>query len=379
MNVNTLFYQILMVILGTHMMAFAWPLRGQFGHEWGAAIPGAVAGAVAALLVGRKIFRQAFAQAVLFGIFGFVVGSENIPYGALIDHILTEPTLRAAFPGLCTVLFIGASWGAVGATYLGYGLSEKPLSVWDYLVILMAGVLAVLVIFVFSANAAVAASLVMLIFLLQSYNFLFKKSRTVWIFGLAGGLGFGLGFFGAAVILYLGNKGLLPGPPEWWDLRDQIWGAAGGLALILATFKISEKNLKPVLLAKPWFQKAGFILFVPAVCGLNTWNVYEKWFSSVPPAPEPVLAGALVAAGAILLIAWLVYYMMNAAFSGPGFNSLLLASFLFFSFYLRFFAIAKSVVYSGWGAWEPAFTLFLFESVLFLLVLPFILLGPENP
>jgi len=379
-NVNTLFYRILAVLLGTVMMSFAWPVRGQFGHEWGAAAAGALAGAAVTCAVPWKSSRRSFAQAAFFGILGFVLGGENIPYGATIDYILQQPSLASCIPQLLSILFTGASWGCIGATYLGYALSEKPLQARDYLLIIGLGVAALIAIFKLGeSNAAIFITFTLLILVLQAYNFLIVKAASVTVLGLCGLLGFGLGFLGAVVILYYGDKGLLPGPADWWTLRDQMWGGAGGMAITLGAFFLVDGGKPPFPISSTWFQRLGFAFFGPGVCAVNTWNVYTKWFQS-PPAPDMTLAGILILGGSLFLFLWLVLLLVIKAevFSGPGLNPLILACALAAAFYLAFFAIAKSIVYSGWGAWETAFTLFVFDTAIFLMSLPFMLLGREN-
>ena len=198
---------------------------------------------------------------------------------------------------------------------------------------------------------------------------------------LFGTLGFGFGFLGAVIILFWGTKGYLPGPSGWWTLRDQMWGGAGGLALTLAAWQTVKANREPSVLSQTWFQRFGYIFFVPGICGVNLWNVWTKWFQSTPSAPNLQLAGLLLVIGAILLAASLVFYLkVNPnIFLGAGSRSLILWSLLFFSFFITFFAIAKSIVYSGWGVWETGFSLFLFDCLLLFLVMPFVLLGQENP
>ena len=49
------------------------------------------------------------------------------------------------------------------------------------------------------------------------------------------------------------------------------------------------------------------------------------------------------------------------------------------SAFLRFFAIAKTIVYSGWRPWETGFTILVFETLLLTVTMPFVLLGKENP
>jgi len=380
-NIQGPLYRIITLVLGTLMMSFAWPLRGQFGHEWGAAVTGAMAAAIAALLIPSFVFRKSFGQAVLFGTLGFVLGSENIPYGALIDGVLQQPSLKDCITEMLTILFIGASWGCVGATYLGLGLSEKPVQRRDYILLSAAGIALIALTFFLNSTGQVMLIFTVLILFLQGYNLLRIGSRTMALLGASGLVFFGLGFEGSVMILFWGNKGYLPGPEGWWTLRDQIWGGAGGLGIILAVWACANRHRQPVILSSTAFQRICYEVFIPVICGLNTWNVYEKWFKSSPVVSDPAAAAVMILAGSILLIGFFVFYLKVAPgiFSTDGvLNRMLLTGFLFFSAYLAFFAIAKSIVYSGWGAWETGFSLFLVNLLIFFLSMPFILLGPED-
>lgn len=380
MNPNGRVYRILTIILGTTLMSYAWPLRGQFGHAWGALVPGAAAALIACALIPWKVYRQGTVKAVFFGAFGFAVGGENLPFGALIRSILSQPDLAAALPGLLTILFIGASWGCIGGFYLGYGMSEKPMTARDYAVLFGAGIAAFIPLYSINSNGFIILVITVLILVLLLYNLLFKRSGIVTLFGVYGLTGFGLGFAGSVVILFCGTKGLLPGPPGWWTLRDQIWGTAGGVSIILAAWKACGCGYQPAVTFQPALEKAGFVFFVPLICGWNTYDVYDKWFHSSPPAPNLALAGLLLAGGVLLLTGWTIYYLTVPAsrLVSPALNSLLLASLIFFFLYLTFLAIAKSIVYGGWGAWETGFTMFLFQALLAALTLPLILLGRQN-
>lgn len=382
MNINGVLFRLISIVLGSLIMSFAWPLRGQFGSEWGSAIVGAFAGCIWSVLIPWRSFRASFAQAVFFGSIGFIVGGENIPYGKIIDYILQQPDLSGVIPQLLTLLFIGATWGGIGSAYLGYGISEKPVTGKDFLFLFILGVATIYITnVILNQNQQYFVYLSAVFLTLLAYNALFKKSKTIIEMAFSGLIGFGFGFLGAVIILFYGNKGYLPGPSGWWTLRDQMWGAAGGLALIAASWRAVRRNRQPVAITAAWFQRFGFIYFVPAVCGVNLWNVWTKWFQSTPPAPNLQLAGILLFAGAVLLTGWFIFYLKTnpAIFLGEKFNTLLLASVLSFALFLKFFAIAKSIVYSGWGVWETGFSLFEVDGLLLMLVLPFVLLGDENP
>lgn len=382
MNINSFLYKSIAVLLGGLIMSYAWPVRGQFGHWWGSSIAGACAAVVVASLIPWAKYRGGFMLGVIWTVFGFAIGGEALPYGSLVDQILLEPTFMSALPLLFQVLFIGFAWGMIGGLFLGYGFSEVNVTFWDFVVNVVISVAAV-----FIANNVVSGTLLQMIVvsialvLMFIYNLVIRHSQMVTWFGISGGLSFGLGFFIAVVILYFGNKGVLPGPQNWWTLRDQMWGGLGGIGLTLTGFILVTSGLQPLAPPSALLHRLGFLIFIPVVGALNLWNVYTKWITSTPTAPDLGLAWTLIIAGVVFLaVAALIYLFMAASnYIGSALKTTMLISTLAFCFFMTFFGIAKNIVYYGWGVWEEAFTLFLFNTLLFFLVLPFVLLGQENP
>lgn len=358
---------IFYLLMSGLLISFAWPVRGQFGHEWGAMIPGCLAALICALKPSTG-WRQSFAQAVIFSGLGFALGG-GFGFGDLLDTILAASSLWDVIPELIHLTLIGAIWGLLGMTFLGFSLSELPNFIHE--------------VFIFAGTGAAVYAAIEILklpyeiiwlagagFLLHGYNALFKKSQMVWIFGIFGFLGFGLGLLVATIILWYGQHGYISG--DWWSLRDQIWGFLGGVSVMLAVMCSSSKGLAPQPMASVNWQRAGLSFYLVFVTMFNTWNVYDKWFHSTPPVSNPVLWGSFLIACVLVLIGLLLYFIFCSenVFSGSALNQTLSWASLFFCWYLGILAIMKSIVYSGWSVWETAFTLFIIDSAIFTLYLP---------
>lgn len=370
--------KILQIFLAGLLLSFAWPVRGQFGHEWGALICGGLAAVIVSVLITTGNWRAAFAQAVIFSGLGFAIGG-TFSYGSLVDTIVAADSLKDVIPELIHVFFIGALWGLLGMTFLGFGLAEIGVLIQDIAVLAVAGggsYLAVEVlklggpdVYWYAASGA----------LLHVYNQTFKKSSLITLFGTFGFVGFGLGFLIAVLILWYGSHGYFGSTSTWWQLRDQIWGFIGGVTVILAAWQAIKKNYQPVLMQSINWQRAGFIFFVSFITAYNTWNVYTKWFQSTPQVSNPVFWGAFLIVCALILAAFAIYFCTcnSSAFSGSGLNKTLRCSVLFFTWYVAILAILKSIVYTGMSAWETAFTLFIIDCVIFTVTLPLFLRSSE--
>ncbi len=339
------------------LMSLAWSLRGQFGHLKGALIPGALSAVAVALLSPAGPWREALWRSLLLSAFGFSLGGQ-LGYGSLIREILASTSLSVSTAGFLKLFFIGAVWGGLGMTYLGLGLSEKPIKTRD---LLLWGGLALLGWFV--------PELPVLAFLfaaLQLYNLLRKKSKTIAVFGTLGALGFGTGFLLSVLLLFLGQRGFLGEGWPWWSLRDQFLGLWGGLFIWGAV----KQSLQADLLPAPWgagplVQKGALSVYLVWIPGISTYNALRHWGmdpSIFSPLPLGIIALGFVSFFSLLFA--MILRLKNEKFSGAEERKLLSRSTFFFLWYLSFIAIAKEMLRYGWGRWEFGFTLFLVFSLL---------------
>ena len=67
-----------LVILAALSLSIGWGIRGNFGHEWGAMIPGALAAMAAVLLCGRADWQRRIAFFGAFGALGWSFGTESV-------------------------------------------------------------------------------------------------------------------------------------------------------------------------------------------------------------------------------------------------------------------------------------------------------------
>ena len=70
-----------MVLLGALSLSLGWGIRGNFGHELGAAIPGALAAMAVVLTSGRADWAPRIAYFGMFGALGWAFGGNSYPLG----------------------------------------------------------------------------------------------------------------------------------------------------------------------------------------------------------------------------------------------------------------------------------------------------------
>lgn len=93
-------------------LSIGWGIRGQFGHEHGAMIPGALTAMAAVLVSGRADWQRRVAYFGLFGALGWAIGG-CMSYGFELGYTHSGDPLNVVY-GYLTLYVIGFLWGAVG-------------------------------------------------------------------------------------------------------------------------------------------------------------------------------------------------------------------------------------------------------------------------
>jgi hypothetical protein len=93
-------------------LSLGWGIRGNFGHAYGAMIPGALAALAAVLLSGREDWWRRAAYFALFGALGWSFGG-TISYMQVIAYTHSGHWLSQVY-GFACLGVIGFLWGAMG-------------------------------------------------------------------------------------------------------------------------------------------------------------------------------------------------------------------------------------------------------------------------
>ena len=102
-----------MVLLCGLSLCVGWGIRGNFGHEYGAALPGALAAIAIVLLSGREDWWRHVHYFALFGAIGWSFGG-SMSYMMVVgySHSSQSPTVLYGFANLFAIgFFVGSSWG----------------------------------------------------------------------------------------------------------------------------------------------------------------------------------------------------------------------------------------------------------------------------
>lgn len=95
-------------------LSIGWGVRGNWGHEFGAMIPGALAAIAAVLVSAREDWHRRVAYFAMFGALGWSFGG-SISYMAVIGYTHNPAYFNTCLWGFAGLFVIGFCWGAMGA------------------------------------------------------------------------------------------------------------------------------------------------------------------------------------------------------------------------------------------------------------------------
>ncbi len=116
-----------MIVTTGLSLSIGWGIRGNFGHEYGAMIPGALAAMAAALLSGREDWWKRAAHFGFFGGLGWSLGG-SMSYMQVIAYTHSGHSGSVLY-GFAALFLIGFLWAAMGGagTALPAVLDRKQL------------------------------------------------------------------------------------------------------------------------------------------------------------------------------------------------------------------------------------------------------------
>jgi hypothetical protein len=324
----------------------AWAIRGQFGHEQGAAWAAGI-GALALVLVAQrrdwysKVLLIVLSSAVGWGAGGMISYGKVVGYGRSIDF-------PNASYGLLMLFVIGALFGLIGGGFVGLTLgssNEKRVN-WGCLLAEMAaggliaysfliGQLEILMTPPRSEAWAVCfgAGMAMIWHMVRNnYN---SQLRVAFFSAMGAGFGFAFGNF----LQIVGN--LLEINFNMWNVMEYSIGFFGGISMAYGVFTSEwpEESLIP----ERWENKTALLLtfvFIPFIV-FNQSRLYELLLGNAAEnmdLNEITLSGSIAAAiiiTAVALIGWIVTVKAGDSFKRKDvmlFFVIYFASYIFISY-----------------------------------------------
>ncbi|WPP50449.1 hypothetical protein [Catalinimonas niigatensis] len=271
---------LLKMMLAGMALGTAWAVRGQFGHEHGAAWAGGIGVLSVLLLSQRQDWYKRLPAIVALGAIGWGVGGM-MSYGQVVGYGRSLDYLNVSY-GLFGLFLIGGLYGFIGGGLTGLSLSsstEKKISWAQLITQMVAGGYLLWGILIYQLEwlmtpprselwaACLGAALALGWY---AYRHQYYSSLKVAFFsGLGAGFGFAFGNF----LQVLGSSSGIDF--NWWNVMEYSLGFFGGLGMAYGIF--SEKwpeSLVPDMMANRfgWFF---LVLLLPFTNIIEAFG-YEK-------------------------------------------------------------------------------------------------------
>lgn len=272
-------YQVfyLKLILVGMALATAWAVRGQFGHEQGAAWAGAVGVLTLIILAGKQNWYRRIPAIVAIGAIGWGAGGM-MSYGQIVGYGRGLDFLNVSYGLLCLFL-IGGLYGFLGGGLTGLSLESSDHKKPDWATLLaqmVAGGYLIWGLLIYQLEwlmtpprselwaACLGAALVLGWYANRNG---FHRSLKI---GLFAGLGAGFGFAFGNFLQVMGNNTSIDF--NWWNVMEYSLGFFGGLGMAYGVF--SEKwpeKLKP----DPASNILGWVLLVLCIPLANLVHAFN--------------------------------------------------------------------------------------------------------
>ena len=321
-------YWINLLIVGM-TLGTAWAIRGQFGHEQGAAWAGGIGALALVLVTGRKDWNAKALAISLASAIGWGAGGM-ISYGQIVGYGRSDDFLNASY-GLFMLFIIGSLYGLLGGGLVGLNLSstKQKKVAWGSLMAEMT-----------------AGGIIAYYFLIEQLGLLMTPPRSeAWAVCLGAGvsmtwfmarhqytpalrvalisaLGAGFGFAFGNFLQILGN--VLEIQFNMWNVMEYSIGFFGGTSMAYGVFSTDWPEESETAMIKPWEDRSAFFIvfaLIPILVFQQSsalLNPLLGGFSQIQQEGNATLQGSLVALLILIIMIWLGLRKMGNANSIPG-------------------------------------------------------------
>jgi hypothetical protein len=229
--------RLLPILLTGMTLGTTWAIRGQFGHEQGAAWAGGIACLLLILFAKRKEWISGAFKASLLGAIGWGMGGM-MSYGQLVGYGRMNDFPNVAY-ALLTMFIVGGLYGFIGGGLFSLGLQESSWGkkiAWHQLAVEMVAGAVIFYYFVIEqlgmlmtpprseAWAVCAGAAIALAYFCYRNGYSAPLKVAIYA-GLGGGFGFAFG----EVLLVLGAVSELNF--NFWNVMEYSLGFFGGIGM----------------------------------------------------------------------------------------------------------------------------------------------------
>ncbi|MHA8050829.1 hypothetical protein V7S79_06910 [Aquirufa sp. ROCK-SH2] len=258
------------ILLVAMSLATAWAVRGQFGHEHGAAWAGSIGSISILLLANRKDWTAKAFRIILAGALGWGIGGV-MSYGLVVGYGRGTDFVNVYY-GLACLFIIGGLYGFIGGGLFGLALNDSKKNPIPWSTLLVEMVVGALLFYFFiivqfeflmtpprdeswAGVLGLATALTWFLFRTQQW----KALRVALFAGLGGGFGFAFGNF----LQVLGTVSEIKF--NFWNVMEYSLGFFGGIGMAYGTFTSKWEDSSEEDIPNQWPAILLLTLIIPFI------------------------------------------------------------------------------------------------------------------
>ncbi|MEX2513923.1 MAG: photosystem II biosynthesis protein [Cyclobacteriaceae bacterium] len=237
-------HTVIAMIIAGMTLGTAWAIRGQFGHEQGAAWAGGIGSLCIILLAKKKAWynkamKAAFAGAIGWGLGGMMSYGAVVGYGRGVDFV-------NVYYGLCMLFIIGGLYGLIGGGMFGLVLADHPEKKVNWPQVISEMTVGGIIFYYFiieqlgitmtpprSEAWGVCAGMGLALMYYLARNKQYRAIRVAVFAGMGAGFGFAFGNF----LQVMGNVAEIKF--NMWNVMEYSLGFFGGAGMAYGTYTSS--------------------------------------------------------------------------------------------------------------------------------------------
>jgi len=311
----------------------AWAIRGQFGHEQGAAWAGAIGGLALVLVSERSDWHRNMLMITLSSAVGWGFAGI-ISYGAIAGKYAQSDNFTNVYYGLMMLFVIGALYGLVGGGLVGLSLdsTEKNRVKWGQLIAeMVAGGVLVHALLVDQLEIlmtpprseawaiSLGAGMAMLWYMARNNHS--SPIRVALFAALGGGFGFAFGEFFHLVMNWIEL------PFNTWNMAEYSIGFFGGIGMAYGVFssKWEHETEEP----QKWENKVALFFLIgliPLIIFRESFSygMFLEKYKELSNGTTIAFLNSLSAGCVMVLITGTIWYFLHQSQEPFGFRQTLL-------------------------------------------------------
>jgi len=310
---------LLSILIVALSMGTAWAIRGQFGHEHGAAWAGAIGSLSTLLVMKRTDWITKGLYVTLAGALGWGLGGM-MSYGLLVGYGRADDFANVLY-GLGMLFFVGGLYGFMGGGFFGVALSDTKRTVVHWVNLILEMTVGGIIFYFFLVEQfgwhvnpprSEIWAVCLGISVALAWNMIRHKNYAALRVAIFTCLGAGFGFAFGNFLQVLGQVSEIHF--NFWNVMEYSLGFFGGIGLAYGTFtstweqQVDDGGVK----SKQLFSLVMLVAIIPFIMWQQNfeWERIQKTFVNILSTDNSTFY-LCVQWGSLFLILFMAIYWIS--------------------------------------------------------------------